>query len=37
MMNLIDDNIPAEEALDEATATYGRFDEAVQIINPRKQ
>ena len=37
MMNLIDEGCPAQEALEKATGTYGRYDEAVTAINPRKQ
>lgn len=37
MMNLVEDGINAQEALDQATGTYGRFDEAISVINPRKQ
>ena len=36
-MNLIDEGCPAQEALEKATGTYGRYDEAVTAINPRKQ
>lgn len=37
MMALVDDGISPEDALEQATGTYGRFDEAAQTINPRKQ
>jgi NifU-like protein involved in Fe-S cluster formation len=37
MMNLIDEGCPAQEALEKAIGTYGRYDEAVTAINPRKQ
>lgn len=37
MMGFLEDEVPAEEALQKATGTYGRYDEAVRVINPRKQ
>ncbi|MGI6766935.1 MAG: iron-sulfur cluster assembly scaffold protein [Lentihominibacter sp.] len=37
MMNLIEDGQPAKEAITKATSTYGRFDEAVKVINPRRE
>ncbi|GBE13095.1 hypothetical protein BMS3Bbin14_01873 [bacterium BMS3Bbin14] len=37
MMDAIKDGIDPAEALARATGTYGRFDEAVRIIDPRKQ
>jgi NifU-like protein involved in Fe-S cluster formation len=37
MMDLIEKGINAEEALQKATGTYGRFQDAVQTINPRHQ
>ncbi len=37
MMDKIKQGIPCEQALKEATGTYGRFNEAVQVIDPRKQ
>lgn len=37
MMDLIEKGINAEEALKKATGTYGRFQDAVQTINPRHQ
>lgn len=37
MMEMISNGVTPEEALAKATSRYGRFDEAVQIINPRKQ
>jgi NifU-like protein involved in Fe-S cluster formation len=35
MMDLIEKGMDAGEALKKATGTYGRFQDAVQIINPR--
>jgi NifU-like protein involved in Fe-S cluster formation len=37
MMDLIEKGINAEEALQKATGTYGRFQDAVKTINPRHQ
>ncbi|MCI8659219.1 MAG: hypothetical protein HFG54_03070 [Lachnospiraceae bacterium] len=37
MMNLLEDGLSAQEALDQSTGTYGRYEEAVTTINPRKQ
>ncbi|MGR5193652.1 iron-sulfur cluster assembly scaffold protein [Vibrio rotiferianus] len=37
MMKAINEGVPAAEAADKATGTYGRFDEAVTTINPRQQ
>lgn len=37
MMESIDAGEPVESALEKATGVYGRFDEAVQYINPRKE
>lgn len=37
MMELIENGIDANEALKESTGTYGRFDEAVKTIDPRKE
>lgn len=37
MMDDVENGIPAGDALANATATYGRYDEASHIINPRKQ
>lgn len=37
MMLLIQDGLTAQESLEKATGTYGRFDEAVRVINPREQ
>lgn len=35
MMDLIEKGVDAGEALEKATGTYGRFQDAVQTINPR--
>lgn len=37
MMNLIGQGVDAGEALRASTKTYGRFDEAASVINPRKE
>ncbi len=37
MMDAIKDEVNPAEALARATGTYGRFDEAVRIIDPRKE
>ena len=37
MMDLIAKGMDAQEALTKATGTYGRFAEAVKVINPRKE
>lgn len=37
MMDYIEDGVSADDALKKATGTYGRFEEAAQVINPRKQ
>lgn len=37
MMELIDAGETPEAALEQATGTYGRFDEATRHINPRKE
>ena len=37
MMALVADGVDANEAIDRAKSHYGRFDEAVSYINPRKQ
>ena len=36
MMRMIADGMTADEALKKASGTYGRFDEGVRIIDPRK-
>ena len=37
MMDAIKNGVDAATALDAATGTYGRFAEAVKIIDPRKE
>ena len=37
MMDYIEDGASADAALEKATGTYGRFNEAARTINPRKQ
>ena len=37
MMRFIADGLTANEALEKATGTYGRFDEGVKIIDPRAE
>lgn len=37
MMDLIKKGTPADEALKKATGHYGRFDEAVKVIDPRQE
>jgi NifU-like protein involved in Fe-S cluster formation len=37
MMDNISKGVDANEALEKATGTYGRFDDAVKTINPRHQ
>jgi len=37
MMDMIKDGVDAGEALKKATGTYGRFDDAVKTIDPRKE
>ncbi|PJE78793.1 hypothetical protein CI610_02266 [invertebrate metagenome] len=37
MMQFIGDDMPAQEAMEKAKGTYGRFDEAVRTVNPRHQ
>lgn len=37
MMNLLDEGYSAADALKQATGIYGRFQDAVLTINPRKQ
>lgn len=37
MMQYIKSGIPAMEAIEKASGTYGRFDEAVKKIDPRKE
>jgi uncharacterized protein YuzE len=37
MMDAIKKGVDANEALKEATGTYGRFDEAAKYIDPRQE
>lgn len=37
MLDMIKDGVDANEALKKATGTYGRFDDAVKTIDPRKK
>jgi hypothetical protein len=37
MMESISKGVEPAEALKKATSTYGRFDEAVRVINPRHE
>lgn len=37
MMDMIKNGMDANEALKKATGTYGRFNEAVKVIDPRKE
>lgn len=37
MMAMIGDGVPADMALNAASGSYGRVDEAVRVINPRHQ
>ncbi len=37
MMDFIKDGMDANEALEKAKGTYGRFDEAAKVIDPRKE
>ncbi len=37
MMEMIKKGTPADEALEKATGSYGRFDEAVRVIDPREE
>lgn len=36
LMKLLEEGVCAKDAISKSTKTYGRFDEAVKIINPRK-
>ena len=36
-MDFIKSGVDAMEAIEKASGTYGRFDEAVKKIDPRKQ
>ncbi|MDY4975729.1 MAG: hypothetical protein SO147_02380 [Clostridia bacterium] len=37
MMEMIKKGTPADEALEKATGSYGRFNEAVRVIDPREE
>ncbi|MBZ4647405.1 MAG: hypothetical protein JG777_2894 [Clostridia bacterium] len=37
MMDMIKNGVDANEALKKATGTYGRFNEAVKVIDPREE
>jgi hypothetical protein len=37
MMEAIKKGVSADEALKKATSQYGRFDEAVRVIDPRHE
>lgn len=37
MMEMIKNKVPAQEALEKATGTYGRVNEAVRFVDPRKE
>lgn len=37
MMDFIKDGMDANEAVEKAKGTYGRFDEAAKYIDPRKE
>ena len=37
MMRYIADGMSAQEALDKASGTYGRYQEAVRLIDPRRE
>lgn len=37
MLNLIEGGIDPSDALTKSTSKYGRFDEAIEVINPRKE
>ena len=36
-MNFIKEGIDPKEAIEKASGTYGRFDEAVKVIDPREE
>lgn len=36
-MKLLENGTDPKEAIKDSTKTYGRFGEAVKVINPRKQ
>ena len=37
MMDMIKKGVNAQEAFEKNTGTYGRYDEAVKYIDPRKE
>ena len=37
MMDAIKQGVSVDEALKSASGTYGRFDEAVKVIDPREE
>ncbi|MDD7019473.1 MAG: hypothetical protein PUI34_02450, partial [Hornefia butyriciproducens] len=37
LLEFIKDGMDPKEAIDKATGSYGRFDEAVKKIDPRKE
>lgn len=37
LMKLLENGVEAKEAIKQSTKTYGRFSEAVKVINPRKE
>ena len=37
LLEFIKDGIDPAEACEKATGTYGRFDEAAKVIDPRKE
>ena len=37
LMDLIRQGVPADQALEQATGTYGRYDEGVRFIDPRAE
>ena len=37
MMDLIKDGLSADEALEKTTGIYGRYNEAVTFIDPRRE
>jgi hypothetical protein len=37
MMDMIKKGLDANEAIKKATSKYGRFDEAVKLIDPREE
>ena len=37
MMDMVKGGMSADEAMKKATGKYGRFDDAVKVIDPRKE